>query len=123
MNEASFEVGSSGAHTLGSSSAKWSQVWTVNNPSLPVPAITFTNDVDTGFYFSGSGSSLEFSFGSTLSTQDVYSLYHAGKTMKYDTQEYVDVILKLPWVIGNQLKMVETFEYFRRQLFPEADEL
>lgn len=82
------------------------------------PAFTFSGDTDTGWY--RDGDKIQFVAGGHLYTaQDVYSLYHQGKTMKDNTGDYMEVITWLPWVNGDQLKAIETFEFFRRQLFPD----
>lgn len=101
----------------------------LNQAISAAPSFTWDASSDTGFYTSSSGT-ISFSVGGTktfdlevpTTVDDVYKLYFEGKTMKKDTAEYKAVIEKLKWVKGEGLKMVEAWEFFRRQLFPEDDE-
>lgn len=92
----------------------------LGSPAGDAPAFTFVNDTDTGFYSSGAGT-ISFSIGNS-SVDDVYDLFFKGKTIKDNSEEYMEVIMRLPGIEQQQLDAIETLEFFRRQFFPEPDE-
>jgi hypothetical protein len=119
MNENDTEISVGGTKTF---SEAGSVIIGVDfGEELAVPALSFTNDTDTGMWRS-SGSSISFSIGNS-SVDDVYDLFFKGKTIKDNSDEYMDVIMRLPGVEQSQLDAIETLEFFRKQFFPEGDEL
>jgi len=94
-----------------------------NSPSVAVPAVTFEKDKNTGIFmvdsampgisFSAGGiEELKLSLPST--SAELMDLFIQGKDVIKDKKEYLEVILRLPYVQGDNLKAIEVFERWKK---------
>lgn len=89
-----------------------------NNPNAP--AISFSNDVNTGIFMPGNQPIISFSTSGTdkleveSDSAELMDLYIQGKDVIKDKTEYLDVIMRLPYVKNDNLKAIEVFERWKK---------
>ena len=87
-----------------------------NQPSKP--AYTFKNDSDTGLYMKSNQPAISFVLSEAVlpaTSAELMDLYIQGKDVIKDKKEYIDIILRLPYVDNDNLKAVEVFERWKKK--------
>lgn len=88
-----------------------------NKPNASVQALSFSNDYNTGIY-GDKLDNLSISSGglyeAPTNSAELMDLYIQGKDVLKDRQEYLEVIMRLPFVKNDNLKAVEVFERWKK---------
>lgn len=96
------------AHGISSSGTANSNIWLDNNTNTPWPPTISTPNISGGFYTNGT---------IDLKNQEILTLlemYFEGKTLEENKQEFIDVILKMPFVNGNNIKAIQVFNKLKK---------
>ena len=74
------------------------------------------NQSNTGIYRSDGDNLIIGSseIGISTNAAELMDLYIQGKSIIKDKDEYLDIIMRLPYVQGDNLKAVEVFERWKR---------
>lgn len=92
----------------------------VDSGTAKVPDISFSSDNTTGLYKMGNADKIglavgggEFTLSVSSTSAQLTDLYLQGKDPIEDRQDYIDIILRLPYVKNDNLKAVEVFERWK----------
>lgn len=96
------------AHGISSSGTANSNIWLDNTTVNPWQPAISTPYISGGFYTNGT---------IDLKNQEILTLlemYFEGKTLEENKQEFIDVIMKMPFVNGNNIKAIQVFNKLKK---------